>query len=127
MQPPDESRCPECGSWEGAHKLGCSELEKLRTATVDGEPARIVDGPLLVEHVTTDEEVLAALARSMESEARARTEANRAKNALSAAVKRTKAAAEHAAAHWARSRQVEMVFTTGGTEPDDDDEGDEAE
>jgi hypothetical protein len=41
------------------------------------------------------------------------------------AVKKTKAAAEFAAQHWAHSRQMTMNITPGGTEPDDDD-GDDA-
>lgn len=101
--------------------------ERESSTTVNGEPARIVHNsqPPLIEAAATDDSVLGNLARAMEIEAKLRTEANKAKNALAHAVKQTKAAAEYAAQHWANSRQMAMNLTSGGTEPDDDD-GDDA-
>jgi hypothetical protein len=81
-----------------------------------------VDGALPITVDDTDETVLGHLARAVEKEARLRTAANKAKNALSAAAKETKAAQQHAAEFYARSRQIDMQLTTGGTDPDDDDD-----
>jgi hypothetical protein len=94
-----------------------------REDTVDGVNARVVHNGQspFVEVEVTDESVLGNLARAMEAEATLRTAANTAKNALAHAVKKTKAAAEFAAHHWAHSRQMTMNLTPGGTEPDDDD------
>jgi molybdopterin biosynthesis enzyme MoaB len=109
--------------------LGIGDPPTL-TTEVDGAPA-VINGATgavaepLVTVDDTDDSVLSDLAHCMEAEARLRTAANKAKNALTAASKKTKAAAEHAAAHWAKSRQVELVLTTGGTVPDGDDEEEE--
>lgn len=80
-------------------------------------PAETPTLPIAVTE--TDEDVLRGLAQALEHEALMRTAANKAANALKAAVKATKAAYEHAAAFYATSRQVVMVFSTGGTTPDD--------
>jgi hypothetical protein len=66
----------------------------------------------------TDDDVLRGIAKALEYEALMRTAANKAANALKAAAKATRAAYEHAAAYYASTRQVEMKFTTGGTEPE---------
>jgi len=135
--------CDSCGAPSGMHKLACPTLAALRAAlgeppganaTVDGVAAHIDDRPAPDEPegdddgepgfdfstLTTDDQVLGHLARCVEEEALLRTAANRAKNALAAAHKRTVAATEHCAAHYARSRQIEMDLSTGGTEPEGD-------
>jgi len=98
-------------------------------AEVDAQPA-IIDGrtggPALVEVPEDDSTVLRDLAEAMAVEARLRTVANTAKNALTAASKRTKAAAEHAAEFYNRTRQLGLTLTTGGTDPAPED-GDEGE
>ena len=142
--------CDSCGAPSGMHKLACPTLAALRAAlgeppganaTVDGErddEARLEEQARFTDDLerglreideepafdfstlTTDDQVLGHLARCVEEEAILRTAANRAKNALAAAHKRTTAATEHAAAHYARSRQIEMDLSTGGTEPEGD-------
>lgn len=95
-------------------------------ATVDGRDA-IIDGtvprdePFIADPVT-DASVLASLAQAVENEARVRTQANIAKNALTAAHKKTIAAMEFAATHYSESRQLGMELTTGGTDPEEDPE-----
>jgi hypothetical protein len=92
------------------------------------EPPPLDDGTtaaaqqeLLAAVPENDEDVLRSIAQALEHEAVMRTVANKSANALKAATKRVKGAYEHAAAYYARTRQVEMVFTTGGTIPEDDD------
>jgi hypothetical protein len=132
--------CVECGMMAGSHGVECSRNividalapaiehdESARTKTeVDGEEA-VIDGRTggvkerpLIESADSDDAVLAHLARCVEKEARLRTAANRAKNALSKAHKETEAAQQHAAEHYARSRQLVMDLTTGGTDPEED-------
>jgi hypothetical protein len=117
----------DCGASDAEIEWLDSELRAKQAGQVivDGKPAKLVHDqtqPPLVEAPVTDESVLGNLARAMETEAILRTAANTAKNALAHAVKQTKAAAAFAAEHWVQSRQMAMDLTSGGTEPDDDDE-----
>ena len=110
------------GMWQEPGDAVADDALNEREDTVDGARATINHDtrPKLLDVPVTDDSVLGNLARAMEEEAVLRTAANTAKNALAHAVKKTKAAAEYAAQHYAKSRQLVMNLTPGGTEPDDD-------
>ena len=110
MAAPDVTVCPECAAEstpsKSMHEDFCSRSEAAaqergdrgrRRGTVDSQDAVIERGPPFIPPPeVTGESVLSALAHALESEARLRTVANKAKNALTHAVKRTKDAAKFA-------------------------------
>ncbi len=92
----------------------------MSATTLNGTTGAPLGSEPLITVDDSDESVLQTLARALEVEAEKRTVLNTAKNDHAAAKKRAEAAAQHAAAYYARTRQVEMQLTVGGTDPGDE-------